>query len=248
MLQLARGMIADLENKTALVTGASRGIGRSISLALAECGAHVFLAARNLDRLKTVEKQIKAHAGSASILRMDLAKEEEITTSFERVKEECGRLDILVNNAGIGHYATLVDFPVDDFDRTIDINLRSVFLCCREAMRLMIPAGGGYIINVASIQGIKAYRLQAAYAASKHGVMGLTKALAVEAQEHGIRVSAILPGGVDTELIREARPNLDPAQLIRPEDIAQSVLYLLSLSKTAMVDQIVVRRRASSPF
>ena len=179
---------------------------------------------------------------------MDLADEREIDDTFDRIEKQWGRLDILVNNAGIGFFEKLVDYPLSEFDKTININLRSLMQCCQRALRMMIPARSGYIINIASVQGIKGYALQSVYAASKHGVMGLTKALAVEVQEYGIRTSVILPGGVDTDLIREARPDLDPSVLMHPEDIAGTVLYLLSLSEQAMVDQIVVRRRSSSPF
>ncbi len=112
----------------------------------------------------------------------------------------------------------------------------------------MIPQKSGYIINISSVQGVKAYRQQSIYAASKHAVMGMSKALAAEVQEHNIRISAILPGGVDTDLISDARPDLDRSILIKPEDIAQTVLYLLSLSDRAMVDQVMVRRFTSTQF
>ena len=241
-------MTNKLENQMALVTGASRGIGRSIGIALDKSGAHVLLSARNKQKLVEVQNEITLQKGKASILVMDLADEREIDDTFDRIEKQWGRLDILVNNAGIGFFEKLVDYPLSEFDKTININLRSLMQCCQRALRMMIPARSGYIINIASVQGIKGYALQSVYAASKHGVMGLTKALAVEVQEYGIRTSVILPGGVDTDLIREARPDLDPSVLMHPEDIAGTVLYLLSLSEQAMVDQIVVRRRSSSPF
>ena len=128
------------------------------------------------------------------------------------------------------------------------VNLRGTFLCCREAMRLMLPQKAGNIINISSVVGFKGYPNQSAYAASKHAIMGLTKALAVEAQPHGIRVSAVLPGGVDTDLVAESRPDLDRACLIAPEDIAETVLFLLTLSDRAAVDQIFIRRTNSTPF
>jgi 3-oxoacyl-[acyl-carrier protein] reductase len=167
---------------------------------------------------------------------------------FSLVRETYGHLDILINNAGIGRYGAVADFNSEDFDRVISVNLRGTFLCCREAMRLMIPDTRGYIINIASVVGFKGYVNQAVYTASKHGVMGLTKTLAAEAQEHGIRVSAVLPGGVDTEMVRKARPDLDPNILLRPEDVAQTVEYLLSLSDHAAVDQIYIRRASGKPF
>ena len=117
-----------------------------------------------------------------------------------------------------------------------------------QALELMVPAKSGHIINISSVQGIRAYKNHSLYAASKHAVMGLTKAIAVETQDNNIRVSAILPGGVDTEFIDNARPDIDKTKLIRTEDIDKTVLYLLSLSPQAMVDEIYIRRSNSSPF
>lgn len=240
--------VPELKGKIALVTGASRGIGKSISLALAQSGAHVILTSRNLDRLKKVEEEIRSKGGSANCMTVDLTEEKQIKTLFERMQSSFDSLDILVNNAGLGIWGKLVDFHTEDLDSIIKVNLRGPYLCCREAMRIMIPQHNGYIISITSVQGIRGYENQSAYAASKHGVMGFSKSLAVEAQDHNIRISVILPAAVDTEMIREARPDLDPSVLIRPEDIAMSVLFLLSLSDTAMVDQMYVRRMSGRPF
>ena len=164
------------------------------------------------------------------------------------VRERFGRLDVLINNAGIGRFGPLVDFASADLRQLAAVNLLGTFWCCQQAMRLMIPQRRGYIINISSVVGFKGYPNQAAYTATKHAVMGLTKSLAVEAQAHGIRVSAILPGGVDTGLAAGARPDLDPSILLQPEDIAQTVMFLLSLSERAAIDEIYVRRRTSQPF
>jgi len=238
----------ELNGKIALVTGASRGIGKSISLALAASGARVILSSRNEAWLLKAKEAICSQGGSASIIAADISEENQIKDLFEEIKSTFGRLDILINNAGLGIWAKLVDFRTEDLDRILQVNLRGPYLCCRQAMRLMIPQKSGYIINITSVQGIRGYENQSAYAASKHGVMGFSKSLAVEAQEYNIRVSAVLPAAVDTEMIREARPDLDPTVLIRPMDIAKSVLFLLSLSDTAMVDQVYVRRMAGRPF
>jgi len=241
-------MNVELKNQVALVTGASRGMGRSISLALAEAGAHVILAARNEDRLQKVKQEIIVKGGLATPLKTDISVEQEIISLFETIKENCGRLDIVVNNAGIGIWGKLVDFAIEDFDKLINVNLRSMYICCQQALKMMIPAGSGFIINLSSVVGFKGYVNQSAYTATKHGVMGLTKSLAAEVQEHGISVSAILPGGVDTDFIGAARPDLDRSILIPPEDIAKTVLFMLSLSDRTMVDQIYIRRRTGTPF
>ena len=179
---------------------------------------------------------------------MDVAAEPSVRALFAAVRETGRRLDVLVNNAGIGLYGSVKDFPVADLDRVVAVNLRGTFLCCQEAMKMMVPQRSGYIINISSVVGFKGYPNQAAYTATKHAIMGLTKTLAVEARKDGIRVSVILPGGVDTAMARKARPDLDPSVLLRPGDIARTVLYLLSLSDRAAVDQIYIRRRTSRPF
>jgi 3-oxoacyl-[acyl-carrier protein] reductase len=237
-----------LDGQVALVTGASRGIGRGIALALAEAGAQVVLTARSEDRLRVVEREIRERGGKASNLPADLAEESQVRALFARLAEAYSRLDILVNNAGLGLFGALSDFTAEDFDRLVAVNLKAVFLCCREAMRLMIGRRSGYIINISSVVGFKGYPDQAVYTATKHGVMGITKSLAVEAQPHGIRVSVVLPGGVDTEMSALARPDLDRSCLLQPEDIGRTVLFLLSLSPRAAIDQIYIRRRNSAPF
>jgi NAD(P)-dependent dehydrogenase (short-subunit alcohol dehydrogenase family) len=241
-------MEPDLKNRIAVVTGAGRGIGRAISSALARCGAHVVLAARTDAEIRSAADEIVKSGGHATAIPTDLAEEADVIELFREVQSRFAGLDVLVNNAGLGLYGPVAEFTSEDFDRVIAVNLRGTFLCCREAMRLMIPRRSGYIINLSSVMGEKGYPRQAAYAASKHGVMGLTKSLAAEAQEHGIRVSAILPGGVDTGMAAAARPDLDRSILIRPEDVARTVLYLLSLSDRAHVDQISIRRRTGKPF
>ena len=232
----------------ALVTGAGRGIGRSVSLALGASGAHAVLMARTSKQLLAVQEEIHRNGGKATVLRGDVSLEEDVVAVFRRVRDELGHLDVLVNNAGTGLFGPLGTFAAADFDKVVATNLRGTFLCSREAMKIMTPQKSGYIINVSSVVGFKGYPNQAAYTASKHGIMGLTKSLAAEAHEHGIRVSAILPGGVDTELIGDARPDLDRSELLRPEDIAKVVMFLLSLPERAAIDELYIRRRASRPF
>ncbi len=238
----------NLNGKIALVTGASRGIGKAISLALAGTGATVILSARTVEKLKRVKTEIEKDGGKAEVLPVDISKTSDIINLFRDIKDRFGRLDILINNAAIGIFGDMADLTAEDFDKTFEVNVKSIFTTSKQALKMMIPQKSGYIINISSIMGVKAYKQQSIYAASKHAVMGMSKALAAEVQEHNIRVSAILPGGVDTDLISDARPDLDRSILIKPEDIAQTVLYLLSLSDRAMVDQVIVRRFTSTPF
>lgn len=237
-----------MNGKVALVTGAGRGIGRSVSLSLGASGAHVVLMARTRSQVDSVREEILGADGKATAMAGDVSREDDVVSALRRVRDELGRLDVLVNNAGVGAFGPLQSFSAADFDRILAVNLRGTFLCSREALKIMVPQGSGYIINMSSVVGFKGYPSQAAYTASKHGIMGLTKSLAAEAQEHGIRVSAILPGGVDTELIGDARPDLDRSKLLQPEDIARIVMFLLSLPERAAIDEVYIRRRASKPF
>ncbi len=232
----------------ALVTGAGRGIGRSIALALAGAGARTLLTARSAGELQGVAGEIRSRGGEAEFLAADLSRPEGVEAVFGALKRTYGTLEVLVNNAGLGLSGPLLEFPAESLELLLAVNVKGLFLCCQQAMRLMVPARRGYIINISSVVGFKGYANQAAYAASKHAVMGITKSLAVEAQPHGIRVSAILPGAVDTGLMQALRPDLDKALLMKPQDVADAVMFLLSLSETAAVDEIYIRRRTSAPF
>jgi 3-oxoacyl-[acyl-carrier protein] reductase len=238
----------DLNGKIAVVTGSGRGIGRAIALALGNNGATVITTARSQTQITAVAEEIKQAGGSSKAFRCDISDGTQITNLFSYIQKEFGRLDILVNNAAIGLYGPMQDFNSDDLDKLLAVNVRGTYLCCQEALRMMIPRNTGTIINISSVVGFKGYENQSAYAASKHAVVGMTKSLAVEAQKHHIRASLIHPGGVDTDLVGAARPDLDRSVLMQPEDIAHTVLYLLSLSERCAVDEIYIRRRTSSPF
>jgi len=241
--------INNLKDKIVLVTGASRGIGKAISIAVAQSGAEVILVARDEEKLKQVKEEINHFKGKAVVIKADFSKENEVIQLFEQIKKKYQRLDVLINNAGVASFGNTEDFPIEEFDKIMNVNIRSVFLACQKAIKLMKEKNSGYIINISSVVGFKGYNEQCAYGISKHGVMGLTKSLAVELQEQNIRVSAILPGGVYTDIVGDARPDLDISVLIDPKEIAHTILYLLSLWDTnAAVDQIYIRRNKSKPF
>jgi 3-oxoacyl-[acyl-carrier protein] reductase len=249
-LEPAWSLTPDLRGQVALVTGGGRGIGRAIGQALAGCGARVVLAARTEAEVSGVAAEIGAAGGEAVAVRADLSSADDIRALFARVRDPFGRLDILINNAGIVRTAPFVEAALDDFDAQIAVNLRGVFLCCQEALKLMIPRRRGYIINIVSACAIRTCHDHAAYAAAKHGVMGLTKVLALETQPHGIRVSAIHPGGVETHMLSVGQPELmkDRSILLQPADVAGTVLFLLALPERAVIDQIHLRRYAATPF
>ncbi|MCE5329101.1 SDR family oxidoreductase [bacterium] len=238
----------DLNHKSAIVTGASKGIGRAISIALAKEGADIILAARTEEKLREVKKDISSFGGNSLIIPTDMSNEKDILNLFDKTKKEFGKLDILINNAGIFIKGNLVDFRTEDYNKIMNVNLRGVFLSCRQALKIMIPQKSGFIINISSNAVFKGYPEQSVYTASKHGIVGLTKSIANEVQKDGISVALIHPGGVDTELINYARPDIDKSLLIPPEDIAKTVIYMLKLSDNSWVDEIFIRRRAAKPF
>ena len=145
----------DLQGQTALVTGAGRGIGRAIGKALASKGARVFLAARTASQLESTAQEIRAGGGLAVPVPTDLAKEQDILSLFAGIRTEADGLDILVNNAGVGIFGPIMDFASADFDTVMRVNAKAAFLCCQQALRMMIPKKSGYIINISSVVGIK---------------------------------------------------------------------------------------------
>lgn len=239
-----------LEGKIAVVTGASRGMGRAISIAIAKAGVKVLLIARNQERLQLVKEEISRFNGKSEIITADFSKEEDVNNLFDKIEGCYGRLDILVNNAAVASKGSIEDIPMEEYDYLMNVNLRNVFIACKRAVKLMKKNSNGYIINISSVSGIKAYEKQGVYGISKHGVMGLTKSLAVDLQPNNIRVSAIMPGSVDTDMMRNSgRTDLDFSNVMVPEDIANTVLYLLSLWETnAAVDEIYIRRKTKKPF
>ncbi len=237
-----------LVKKVAIVTGASRGIGRAISIALAKEGATVVLAARSIQKLQETADQVTQAGGKAEIVVTDLSEEESIKNLVKVTNEKFNRLDILVNNAGVTHSAKLKETKTEDWDRCFLVNARAPFILCREALPLLEKADAAYIVNIASVVGVKGYPLQSAYTASKHAIRGMTISLAEELKDSNIRVHLLCPGGVDTELIPKVRPDLRKQDLMRPEEIAELVVYLVTHRGNAIIDELHIRRASSSPW
>jgi NAD(P)-dependent dehydrogenase (short-subunit alcohol dehydrogenase family) len=237
-----------LAGKVAIVTGASRGIGRAICIELAKEAATVVLAARAVDKMNETAKLVTAAGGKAQIIPTELTDELSIKNLIKAAGERFGRLDILINNAGITHSAKLEETLTKDYDRCMSVNARAPFILCREALPLLKKAESAYIINIASVVGVKAYALQSAYTSSKHALRGMTMALAEEMRGTNIRVHLLCPGGVDTELVTKVRPDIKKQDLMQPEEIAELVLYLLTHKGNAVIDEMHIRRAASTPW
>ncbi|MEE8304496.1 MAG: 3-oxoacyl-ACP reductase family protein [Candidatus Tectomicrobia bacterium] len=195
----------DLSNKVAIVTGASQGIGEAIAVCLARWGARVTLAARNLERLQDVARQVEAAGSAACVVATDVTRADQIQTMVDTTLERFGQIDVLVNNAGIMLQQPLLELSERDWHRVLDTNLTSMFLCCQRVGRHFVAQQRGKIINIASHWGFIGVSNVAPYCASKGGVVQLTKALAVEWGRYNITVNAVAPGYTATVMNEEAR-------------------------------------------
>ena len=236
-----------LDGKVALVTGGGRGIGRAIALALSGEGCDVAIASRTLSEVQSVAREI-GKSVRAMAIQADVSEPEDVNRMVEDAVRTFGRIDVFVNNAGVAIFKPISELTLEDWDRTMSVNLRGAFLCTQKVAEVMIKQKSGSIITICSSASKKAYPNQAAYVASKHGLLGLTKGLNLELKPYGIRVHAICPGGVDTRLTADARPGTDRSDWMHPDDIAHVVLMLLAQSEGATIDEIYIRRYDASPI
>ncbi|MET0987147.1 MAG: glucose 1-dehydrogenase [Steroidobacteraceae bacterium] len=192
-----------LQDKVALIFGASRGIGAATAAAMVAAGARVVLASRDVQALERLAGELRVRSGDARVRAADMTRPQDVAAAVQYTVDTFGTLDIAVNNAGVSAKTTpLADIEDDDFDRILEINLRGVFLALKYEIKAMLAHGGGSIVNTASIGGLVALPRMAAYTASKHGLVGLTKVAAVDYAKDGIRVNAVAPGTVMTQMLR----------------------------------------------
>ncbi|MBM3957313.1 MAG: SDR family oxidoreductase [Gemmatimonadetes bacterium] len=237
-----------LEDQVVLVTGAGRGIGRAIALAFADASCHVAALARSVEEIGETARLVRAKGRKAAAIRCDVASPEEITRAHREAVEALGPIDILVSNAGFLAITPILETSLEDFEQTLAVNLRATFLFCQAVLPSMIERGHGTILNIASTSSKRWYVGQGAYCAAKHGVLGFTKVLAEEMRPHNIRVSAICPGGVNTRMVQEERDDIVPEEWMDPEDIGRLAVFLATLPSKAAIDEVVIRRFASSPL
>lgn len=235
------------EQRVALVTGASRGIGLAIAQRLANDGRRVILAARSVDRLEVVAKEIEANGGSAGVAAMDVSDLEGLAKAVEGVIASEGRLDIVVNNAGITRDNLALRMTDEDFDVVLRTNLTSAFVTARAAARAMMKQKFGRIVNIASTSGVVGNAGQANYAAAKAGLIGLTKTLARELGGKGITANVIAPGFIETDMTASLGPDIKDKvlsgmalrRLGKPEDIAAAVGYMSSDDAGFLTGQVL---------
>lgn len=231
-----------LTQQTALITGASSGIGKATALTFAKAGIKTVLIGRTIAKLEAVAREIEQMGAQTAIYSLDLSTIDQASAQLSTIVSDTGAVDILVNNAGMGYTAELIDTPLADWQAVLNLNLTSVFQCIQAVLPGMRSRGQGSIINVISIAGRQAFAGWGAYCASKFGLMGLSKALAAEERAHGIRVTALCPGAVDTPLWDSdaVQMDFDRAAMLAPESVAQTILHALQLPQQAVVEELVL--------
>jgi len=243
-----------LQDKIAVVTGASQGIGRAIALGLAQAGAHLVLAKHpegRQDEIKAVKAEIEALGRKAVIVQTDVSHVDQVRRMIDTAKETFGRVDILVNNAGWTGNSLALDTTEDEYDRTMAASLKSVFFACQAAARVMIPQGGGKIINIGSNFGIVAFKTRSVYAAAKAAVHHLSRALSLEWASQGVRVNVVAPCITETEsrkviLERPGYKEWATTQMLpagrwnQPDDLVGAVLFLASHLSDMVVGHVLM--------
>ena len=237
-----------LKGKTALITGASGGIGSCIARRFAQDGISLALLGRSKEKLAATAASVREYGVETLLLPGDLLDDAYMEDCFAAVKERFGGLDILVNNAGIALSRSFEETTMAEFDRIMALNARVPYLACHLALPLLRCSECASILNIASVVAHKGYPLQSAYAASKHALAGFTKSLASEVYREDIRVHLISPGGVFTDMVRIARPDLTGEDMILPEDIAEIAAFFIEHRTNAVIDEICVHRSGKEPF
>jgi len=229
-----------LAGKTALVTGASRGIGFAIAQKLGLMGAKVAICARNSGKLEDAAARLRNDGVEVMAATADVASAAEIASLVTKTEKSLGSIEILVNNAGIGYFGPVQEADEKNWDSVLDTNLKSVFLLSKAVAPGMIERRTGHIINIGSLAGKNAFKNGSIYCASKWGLMGLTECMAEDLREYGVRVSVICPGSVATEFGSPASKK-NPQKMLQPDDIAHAVEMLVSQAPQSFISEVLIR-------
>jgi NAD(P)-dependent dehydrogenase (short-subunit alcohol dehydrogenase family) len=241
--------MSDLSGKAVMVTGASRGLGRHFALTLARHGGRIALCARDLAALETVKREIVGSGGTAMTVSLDVTSEESVHAAGQKIKQQFGGIDVLINNSGVTLAKPVLEQTGNDWDTVIDTNLKGAFLVATEVARSMVAdCRGGSIVNIASILGCRPMKEVAGYAVSKAGLIHLTRALGLELARYGIRVNAIAPGFIPTEIndryleseaSKEMIRRIPQRRLGKPEDLDGALLLLASDASSYMTGIVI---------
>ncbi len=232
--------MAELTGRVALVTGGGRGLGEALCRTLGDAGAIVVAADVRTDLAEGVAAAVRSSGGKASAIRLDVTDEAGAAEVVREVAAEFGALDVLINNAGIDVTIAFDALAVADWDRVLSVNLRGPFVMARHAFPLMRARGRGHIVNIVSTAAKRAWANAAAYHASKWGLLGLSHALHVEGRPHGVKVTAVIAGGMRTPFLLDRFPDLDPGLLQDPANVAATVRYVLSQPDETVIPEVTV--------
>ncbi len=237
----------NFKDKTVVVTGSSRGLGREIALVFSKAGANLVLASRNLEKLNLVAAEIRNEGGKALPLQVDVTNKEEVEALMDKACEKFGRIDVLINNAGVIHRAPAAQMSEEQWDETIAVNLKGTFLCSQAAGKKMIENRSGKIVSISSEKGLVGFPERSAYCASKGGIVMLTKALAVEWAPYNIQVNAIAPTYIETEMTRDVLDDPEKYQEIirtipmkrvsKPRDLFGAIMLFASDASSFITGQ-----------
>ncbi|NIM18376.1 MAG: SDR family NAD(P)-dependent oxidoreductase [Candidatus Aminicenantes bacterium] len=232
----------DLRDKAAMVTGASKGIGRQTALDLAKAGADVAISARSKDLLDSLAAEIEKAGRKVLVFAGDMSKEEEIKAFIQQTVDTFGKINVLINNAGLGHFHPVAEMSTQHWDEMFNLNVRGLFITTREALPFLRQAGEAVIVNVVSLAGKNAFVNGGGYAASKHAVLGFSRCLMLEERKNNIRVLAICPGSVTTNFSDHQPGLLAPEKkALKPMDISETIIHAVRMPQRAMISEIDIR-------
>lgn len=230
----------DLQGKIAIVTGGGQGLGAAICKSIAQAGAIAIVGDIQLEAAEKIAQQIRDSGGEAIALPLDVSNADQVSETVQKVRDQYGAIDILINNAGTDKTVSIEELEIADWDRVLSVNLRGAFLLSKAVFPIMKQQGRGHIVNVASTAAKRAWPNATAYHASKWGLLGFSHALHTEARPHGVKVTAIVAGGMQTPFILDRFPDTPLDVLQPPENVAETIRYVLMQPEETVIPEVTV--------